>query len=177
MHTKNTIDRYTLRLYTYSKKCGNATLFENIKSKVGLSLFFMLSKMLLTQQTKCAILTTYKTTSQQLLTRSLKLTRIVHSASDDWTETEFTLRTPQRSSKEGECKNSVFTYTMHRLKGGYFCGVGGDKGANPFDSVDENRIGARPNLISDNKIKRHRALERNVLSDHMQQPRLHRGVC
>ena len=36
--------------------------------------------------------------------------------------------------------NSVFTYTVHRLKGGYFCGVGGDKGANPFDSVAENRI-------------------------------------
>lgn len=36
--------------------------------------------------------------------------------------------------------NSVFTYTIHRLKGGYFCGVGGDKGANPFDSVAENRF-------------------------------------
>ena len=35
-----------------------------------------------------------------MLTRSLKLTRIVHSASDDWTETEF---------------NSVFTYTLPGL--------------------------------------------------------------
>ena len=37
-------------------------------------------------------------------------------------------------------ENSVFTCTIHSLRVGYFCGVGGDKGSNPFDSAAENRI-------------------------------------
>ena len=39
-----------------------------------------------------------------------------------------------------DCRNSIFTYTIHGLRGGRHCGVGGDKGSNPFDSVAENRF-------------------------------------